>query len=162
MPSFDPDFGKTGFARDLLRLRFHRLRLSQKAFAERFGLSWPSIRDQEQARFAPSAAFRLLVIAIELNPGLIERAAFIAATRPLGQYDPDEPDDQNLKKPETAEAVASVDAGRPQFSDAINEQGEELPGHIGRAREAHSDPLDLAGAEYAQQSRQQFTKENAK
>ncbi|WP_426262993.1 helix-turn-helix domain-containing protein [Sphingomonas sp. PWP1-2] len=88
--TFDPDFGKTGYARDLLRLRFRRLRLSQKAFAERFGLSHSSIRDQEQARFSPSAAFRVLMVAIELDPVLVERAARIAATRAPGGYDPDD------------------------------------------------------------------------
>lgn len=32
--AFDPDFGKAGFARHLLRLRFRDLKLSQRAFAE--------------------------------------------------------------------------------------------------------------------------------
>jgi len=45
---FDPDFGKSGFARHLFRLRFRDLKLSQRAFADRFGLSYSVVRDAEQ------------------------------------------------------------------------------------------------------------------
>jgi len=37
--AFDPDFRKQGFARDLFRLRFRRLRIGQPAFTARFGLT---------------------------------------------------------------------------------------------------------------------------
>jgi hypothetical protein len=88
MSYFDPDFGKTGFARHLFRLRFRRLKLSQRAFAERFGLSYSVVRDAEQgARLTPS--LRLIVAAIADNP---ERMAAIArlAARPCqcGDDDP--------------------------------------------------------------------------
>lgn len=79
--TFDPDFGKRGFARDLFRIRFRRLHLSQTAFAQRFGLSFGQVKDQEQGRAKPTAAFRTLVVAIELDPELIEKAATIAKTR---------------------------------------------------------------------------------
>ena len=78
---FDPDFGKTGFARDLFRIRFRGLRVSQVIFAKRFGLSLGQVRDQEQGRAMPSRAFRTLAVAIELDPALVERAAKIAAER---------------------------------------------------------------------------------
>ncbi len=78
---FDPDFGKTGFARDLFRLRFRRLRIEQPAFAARFGLTFGMVKDQEQARAKPSKAFKVLVAAIELDPDLMERAARIAEER---------------------------------------------------------------------------------
>lgn len=79
--TFDPDFGKKGFARDLFRLRFRRLRIEQPAFAKRFGLTFGMIKDQEQSRAKPSKAFRVLVAAIELDPASIERAARIAEER---------------------------------------------------------------------------------
>lgn len=78
---FDPDFGKTGLARKLLRLRFRRLELSQRAFAERFGLPYQTVRDMEQ-RGSASAALTILVEAIRINPGLIERAARNVADDP--------------------------------------------------------------------------------
>ncbi|GHH16085.1 hypothetical protein GCM10008023_19690 [Sphingomonas glacialis] len=77
----DGIFAKTAFARDLIRLRFRRLRLSQSAFADRFGLTFGLMKDQEQARVAPSRALRVLIAAIELDPELIERAARVAAER---------------------------------------------------------------------------------
>lgn len=79
--AFDPDFGKTGFARDLSRLRFHRLKIEQPDFAKRFGLTFGQIKEQEQARHNPSRALKVLVTAIEMDPDLIERAASIAAAR---------------------------------------------------------------------------------
>jgi hypothetical protein len=79
--AFDPDFGKQGFARDLFRLRFRRLRIDQPSFAKRFGLTFGMVKDQEQARAKPSKAFAVLVAAIELDPALIERAARIAEDR---------------------------------------------------------------------------------
>lgn len=79
--TFDPDFGKVGFARDLFRLRFRRLRIDQPTFAERYGLTFGAVKDQEQARCRPSKAMRVLVAAIELDPKLMERAAKIARER---------------------------------------------------------------------------------
>lgn len=73
--AFDPDFGKTGFARDLFRLRFRRLRIDQPTFAARFGLSFGSVKDNEQARCQPSRALKVLVAAIEMDPAFMERAA---------------------------------------------------------------------------------------
>jgi len=65
-------------------LRYRGLRISQAAFAKRFGLTLGAVKDQEQGRHEPSRAMRVLVAAIELNPGLIERAAKIAARRADG------------------------------------------------------------------------------
>ena len=73
-PAFDPDFGKVGFARHLMRLRFRRLGLSQRAFAARFGLSYSVVRDAEQGA-GPTAALRLIVAAIARDPTLMEAAA---------------------------------------------------------------------------------------
>ncbi len=88
---FDPDFGKTGFARDLFRLRFRRLRIDQPAFAARFGLSFGSVKDQEQARSKPSRALKVLVAAIELDPEFMERAAREAEKRWPGADVADKP-----------------------------------------------------------------------
>ena len=74
MTNFDPDFGKTGFARHLFRLRFRRLRLSQRAFAEGFKLSYSVVRDAEQGA-RPTPSLRLIVAAIADDP---ERMAAIA------------------------------------------------------------------------------------
>lgn len=81
--TFDPDFGKTGFARDMLRLR-RRLSyrpLTQEEFAQRFGLTSAMVRDQEQGRFKPSRPLRVLLAAIELEPELMAKAAKIADAR---------------------------------------------------------------------------------
>lgn len=84
--TFDPDQGKTGFARDLWRLR-RDLRgpgwrmLTQSQFAARFGLSVGAVKDAEQGRYQPSAAMRVLVAAIELDPALIERAVGLSNKR---------------------------------------------------------------------------------
>lgn len=75
--TFDPDFGKTGFARHLFRLRFRDLKLTQRGFAERFGLSYSVVRDAEQGA-TPSRALRLIVAAIASNPGAMEEAARLA------------------------------------------------------------------------------------
>lgn len=78
---FDPDFGKTGFACDLFRLRFRELGIDQATFAKRFGLTFGMVKDQEQSRAKPSKAFKVLVAAMEMDPGLIERAARTAEKR---------------------------------------------------------------------------------
>jgi hypothetical protein len=85
---FDPDFGKSGFARHLFRLRFRHLKLSQRAFADRFGLSYSVVRDAEQGA-RPTPSLRLIVAAIADNP---ERMAAIATRANLachcGEGDP--------------------------------------------------------------------------
>ncbi|SEQ47963.1 helix-turn-helix domain-containing protein [Sphingobium sp. YR768] len=73
--SFDPDRGKVGFARDLFRLRFRKLKLSQRAFAARYGLGFPAIRDLEQGVTKPTPAMRLIVAAIERDPNGMAEAA---------------------------------------------------------------------------------------
>jgi DNA-binding XRE family transcriptional regulator len=78
MTNFDPDFGKTGFARHLFRLRFRHLKLSQRAFAERFGLSYSVVRDAEQGA-RPTPSLRLIVAAIADDPERMEVIARLAA-----------------------------------------------------------------------------------
>jgi hypothetical protein len=88
--TFDPDFGKAGFARHLFRLRFRELKLSQRAFAERFGLSYSVVRDAEQGA-KPTRSLRVIVAAIGCDPGLIETAARMVARRcTCGEGDADE------------------------------------------------------------------------
>lgn len=72
--TFDPDFGKSGFARHLFRLRFRRLKLSQRAFAARFALSYSVVRDAEQGA-RPTPSLRLIVAAIACDPAFMEAAA---------------------------------------------------------------------------------------
>lgn len=78
--SFDPDFGKTGFARQLFRLRFRRLKITQRAFAARYALSYSTVRDAEQGA-RPSAALRLAIVAIAHDP---EGMAQIASRTAIG------------------------------------------------------------------------------
>ncbi len=75
---FDPDFGKTGFPRRLLRLRFRRLKLTQRQFCDRFGFRLGMLKDLEQGRVKPLPATRLLIAVIELDPALVDRAVLIA------------------------------------------------------------------------------------
>jgi transcriptional regulator with XRE-family HTH domain len=78
MSDFDPDFGKTGFARHLFRLRFRHLKLSQRAFADRFGLSYSVVRDAEHGA-RPTPSLRLIVAAIADNPARMAAIARLAA-----------------------------------------------------------------------------------
>ncbi|WP_197423651.1 DNA-binding transcriptional regulator [Novosphingobium sp. CCH12-A3] len=78
--AFNPDFGKTGFARHLFRLRFRDLKLSQRAFAERFGLSYSVVRDAEQGA-KPTRALRVIVAAIGANPAFMQVAAGLVSWR---------------------------------------------------------------------------------
>jgi DNA-binding transcriptional regulator YiaG len=78
---FDPDYGKTGFARDLFRLRHRKLGICQESFAERYGVSLAMMKDQEQARHNPHPAFRVLVAAIDLDPFFMAKAAQAAEER---------------------------------------------------------------------------------
>ena len=72
---FDPDFGKQGFALHLFRLRFRRLKLSQRQFANRFGIGFSTVRDVEQGQTAPTKALRVLVEAIARDPAGMAKAA---------------------------------------------------------------------------------------
>ncbi|WP_207212385.1 helix-turn-helix domain-containing protein [Sphingobium cupriresistens] len=72
---FDPDRGLDGFALMLFRLRFRELKLSQRAFAQRYGLGYPTIRDLEQGATKPTPAIRLIVAAIARDPKGMEAAA---------------------------------------------------------------------------------------
>ncbi len=87
--AFDPDFGKSGFARHLFRLRFRQIKLSQREFAERFGLSYSVIRDAEQGA-RPTLSLRLIVAAIARDPAFMEAAAKSAgcpcACEDIGPY----------------------------------------------------------------------------
>lgn len=73
--------GKQGFGRDLFELRFRRLRISQVRFAERFGLSYTVVKNAEQERYSPHPALRVLIVAIEMDPAFIHRAAKAARER---------------------------------------------------------------------------------
>lgn len=77
----DDESGDARFARDLVALRFGRLRLSQKKFAQRFGLSFAVIRNAEQKRYSPHHAMLVLAAAIELDPKLMAEAAKVARER---------------------------------------------------------------------------------
>ncbi len=74
---FDPDFGKADFSRHLFRLRFRRLKLSQRAFAAQFGLTYSVVRDAEQGA-RPTPSLRLIVAAIALDPVFMAAAAMSA------------------------------------------------------------------------------------
>jgi putative transcriptional regulator len=67
-------------AKRLYRLRC-RLRLTQRAFAERFALPYGVIKDVEQGRFQPVQSFVVLLAAIEAAPEIVAKAALN-----LGKY----------------------------------------------------------------------------
>ena len=50
-----------------------RLKLTQPAFAARFGLSVGTVRDWEQGRTMPDQAARVLLRVIEREPAVVER-----------------------------------------------------------------------------------------
>lgn len=52
-----------------------RLKLSQPAFAKRFGLPVGTVRDWEQGRTVPDQAARVLLRVIESDPEAVQRAA---------------------------------------------------------------------------------------
>lgn len=84
MVTFDPNQGRTGFGLDIFKLRRQLGRgsfLSQKAFADRFGLTLGMVKDQEQSRCKPSRPLKVLLAAIELEPELMAKAARVAAAR---------------------------------------------------------------------------------
>lgn len=83
MMTFDygPGNGKTGFAADMFKMRFWRLRLSQSAFAKRFGLTCGTVQNCEQERHKPTPAMRVLIAAIDLDPAFMEMAAKSARER---------------------------------------------------------------------------------
>ena len=51
-----------------------RLRLTQKQFAEMFGLSLSVVRDWEQGRFTPDQAARTFLKVIDRNPEAVKQA----------------------------------------------------------------------------------------
>ncbi|WP_443018828.1 helix-turn-helix domain-containing protein [Sphingobium sp. AM] len=59
-------------------LRFRDLKLSQRAFAARYGLGYSTIRDLEQGTTKPTPAIRLIVAAIARDPHGMEQAAKLA------------------------------------------------------------------------------------
>lgn len=73
--------GKQGFARDLFDLRKGRLKITRDRFAKRFGLTSGTVQNCEQGRHNPSAAMRVLVAAIELDPAFMATAAKVALER---------------------------------------------------------------------------------
>lgn len=84
MTGFEPDNGRTGFARDVFRVRRSIGRwpgLTQKQFAERYGITVGMLKDVEQGRVEPSRALKVLVAAVDLNPTLMAKAAIAAAER---------------------------------------------------------------------------------
>lgn len=52
-----------------------RLKLTQPAFAKRFGLPVGTVRDWEQGRTVPDQAARVLLRVIERDPEAVQRAA---------------------------------------------------------------------------------------
>lgn len=79
--TFDHDMGKVGFARHLFRLRFRDLKLTQRQFAARYGLGYPTIRDLEQGETQPTPAMRLIIAAIASDPDWMADVAKFAGTR---------------------------------------------------------------------------------
>jgi transcriptional regulator with XRE-family HTH domain len=69
------DLIRFDLAKRLAVLRAAKLHMSQRSFAERFGLQYETIKDTELGKGYPSRAIRVLVAAIEMDPDLIERAA---------------------------------------------------------------------------------------
>jgi len=51
-----------------------RLKLTQPAFAQRFGLPLGTVRDWEQGRVVPDQAARVLLAVIEADPGAVLKA----------------------------------------------------------------------------------------
>lgn len=74
----DPTFGKRGLALRMMELRWRKLRITQRTFSARFGIPFGTVKDAEQGRVHSTAALRVLIEAIALDPALIERAARIA------------------------------------------------------------------------------------
>ena len=74
-PRFDPDFGRTGFARRLFRLRFRTLKIPQTEFANKFGIALGVVKDIEQGKRRPSRATVLVIAAIERDAKLMAEIA---------------------------------------------------------------------------------------
>lgn len=81
--TFDPNFGKTGFALRVFNLRFRRLRINQHKFADRFGIPFGTLKDVEQGRTQGSSALRVLIELIDHDPGAAETAAQAARMKRL-------------------------------------------------------------------------------
>ena len=79
--SAKPSFA-TPDAEAIYRLRWTELGLSQRAFADRFGIPYATVQNIEQGRGAPKPLALLVLAAIELDPDLMARAAAsVAAER---------------------------------------------------------------------------------
>jgi putative transcriptional regulator len=72
---------RRGFADQLWKVR-RRLGLSREQFQRRFGVPLATIKDLEQGRAQPSAAMRVLVVAIGRAPEVIASAAAIVRAEP--------------------------------------------------------------------------------
>ncbi len=57
-----------------IRALRRRMKLSRRAFAERFGLDARAVQDWEQGRRLPDRAARVLLTVIESEPEAVERA----------------------------------------------------------------------------------------
>ena len=57
-----------------------KLDLRQEGFAQRFGFSLAAVRDREQQRRQPERAARVLLLAIALDPAVVDRALAAAQT----------------------------------------------------------------------------------
>ncbi|KEQ53060.1 helix-turn-helix domain-containing protein [Sphingobium chlorophenolicum] len=75
----DASTGMAGFGAQLRSLRRNKLGLTQRGFAERYNLGPRTIRDLEQGVTNPTPAMRLIVAAIDRDPGGMEEAAIMAA-----------------------------------------------------------------------------------
>lgn len=66
------------FGERLFQLRFHKMKLSQKEFADKYSLPLGSVKDWEQDRVKPTASTVVLFEAIKLNPDLVAKASIAA------------------------------------------------------------------------------------
>ncbi|MBO9377423.1 hypothetical protein GG804_11650 [Sphingomonas histidinilytica] len=69
------DLIRFDLAKRLAVLRAAKLHMSQRSFAERFGLQYETIKDTELGKGYPSRALQVLIAAIDMDQGLIARAA---------------------------------------------------------------------------------------
>lgn len=67
------------FREELRTLRFRGMRMTQRAFAERFGLSYGALKDLERGHTQPTRAMRVLTLAIAIAPDAVEQAARLVA-----------------------------------------------------------------------------------
>lgn len=63
------------FGERLFQLRFHKMKLSQKEFSNKYSLPLGSVKDWEQNRVKPTASTVVLFETIKLNPDLVATAS---------------------------------------------------------------------------------------